>query len=94
MFLTRLGENAKAVVTGDITQIDLQPRTASGLVSIREILHGIEGVRFVYLDENDVVRHPLVARIIGAYEDFHARQQEPSGENGEAAESSPPEPPA
>ena len=90
MFLTRLGENAKAVVTGDLTQIDLQPRTASGLVSIRDILGEMDGVRFVYLDENDVVRHPLVARIIGAYEDFHARQKEQNGQNGEASESAPP----
>jgi phosphate starvation-inducible PhoH-like protein len=100
MFLTRLGENAKAVVTGDITQIDLQPRTASGLVSIHDILREVDGVSFIYLDQDDVVRHPLVARIIGAYEDFHARQQEPNGQNGEAREvvtpsesEPPPEPP-
>jgi len=74
MFLTRLGENAKAVVTGDQTQIDLQPRSSSGLLSIREILGDIQGVQFVYFDQSDVVRHPLVARIIGAYEEFQARQ--------------------
>ncbi|MFZ5433487.1 MAG: PhoH family protein [Calditrichota bacterium] len=91
MFLTRLGENAKAVVTGDQTQIDLQPRTNSGLLSISEILHGLDGVEFVYFNEADVVRHPLVARIIGAYEDYHTRQngtepeseaQEGEGEDG------------
>ncbi|MBU1985267.1 PhoH family protein, partial [bacterium] len=76
MFLTRLGDNAKAVVTGDQTQIDLQPRTNSGILTIPDILRGLEGVDFVYFTEADVVRHPLVARIIGAYEEFHARQQE------------------
>lgn len=75
MFLTRLGENAKAVITGDLTQIDLQPKTSSGLLSIPEILKDVEGVRFVYFDQSDVVRHPLVARIIGAYEDYHERRQ-------------------
>jgi len=89
MFLTRLGDNAKAVVTGDITQIDVQPRTASGLLSIHDVLRDVEGVRFVYLDQSDVVRHPLVARIIVAYEDFQQRQQE-NGE-GENGESKPPE---
>jgi len=74
MFLTRLGENAKAVVTGDLTQIDLQPRTSSGLLSIHDILRDIEGVQFAYFDQTDVVRHPLVARIITAYEEFQARQ--------------------
>ena len=86
MFLTRLGENAKAVVTGDITQIDLQPATASGLVSIHDILKDVNGVRFVYFGQDDVVRHPLVARIIGAYEEFHTRQQEQNGNNEKPAE--------
>jgi phosphate starvation-inducible protein PhoH and related proteins len=86
MFLTRLGENAKAVVTGDITQIDLQPATASGLVSIHDILREVDGVRFVYFNQDDVVRHPLVARIIGAYEEFHTRQQEQNGPNDKPPE--------
>ena len=76
MFLTRLGDNARAVVTGDVTQIDLQPPSSSGLLSIPEILGGLEGVEFVYFNESDVVRHPLVARIIGAYEDYHTRQKD------------------
>lgn len=76
MFLTRLGDNARAVVTGDITQIDLQPPSSSGLLSIPEILGGLDGVDFVYFTESDVVRHPLVARIIGAYEDYHTKQKE------------------
>ena len=60
MFLTRLGHTSRAVITGDVTQIDLQPVTRSGLVAVQSILSGIEGVEFVYLDEGDVVRHPLV----------------------------------
>ena len=68
MFLTRLGINSRAIVTGDITQIDLQRRSESGLVQVAEILKGVEGIGFVYLDETDVVRHPLVRKIIRAYE--------------------------
>jgi len=67
MFLTRLGFHSKAIITGDITQVDLEER-ASGLISVQKILSGIEGISFVYLDKADVVRHPLVARIIEAYE--------------------------
>jgi phosphate starvation-inducible PhoH-like protein len=69
MFLTRIGYNSKAVITGDITQIDLQGR-ASGLVEAQGVVGGIEGIRFVLFDETDVVRHPLVQRIIKAYEAF------------------------
>jgi len=68
MFLTRLGINSRAIVTGDITQIDLQRRSESGLVQVAEILKGVDGIGFVYLDETDVVRHPLVRKIIRAYE--------------------------
>ena len=68
MFLTRLGINSRAIVTGDITQIDLQSRSESGLVQVAEILKGVDGIGFVYLDETDVVRHPLVRKIIRAYE--------------------------
>ncbi len=71
MFLTRMGANARAVITGDITQIDLPSRTMSGLVEIQSILKGVEGVSFVYLDKADVVRHKLVKNIIEAYEKFH-----------------------
>ncbi len=71
MFLTRLGVNSKAIITGDITQIDLPPKTVSGLVEIQDILKGIDGVAFVYLDRNDVVRHRLVKDIIDAYEKYH-----------------------
>ena len=68
MFLTRLGINSKAIVTGDITQIDLKRRLESGLVQAVEILKDVNGIGFVYLDETDVVRHNLVRRIIRAYE--------------------------
>lgn len=67
MFLTRLGFHSKAIITGDITQVDLD-EGASGLIAVQEILAAIEGISFVYLDKSDVVRHPLVARIIEAYE--------------------------
>lgn len=67
MFLTRLGFRSRAVITGDITQIDLRPASSSGLVKIRAILEPVEGIRFVYLGERDVVRHPLVQRIIAAF---------------------------
>lgn len=71
MFLTRLGAASKAIVTGDITQIDLPEKTISGLVQIQDILRGVDGVAFVYLDRNDVVRHKLVKDIIDAYERYH-----------------------
>lgn len=75
MFLTRLGANSKAVVTGDTTQIDLPlSRETSGLVICEKVLSGIRGVKFVYFDEKDVVRHPLVKRIIKAYEVHHRTQ--------------------
>ena len=70
MFLTRLGFNSKAVITGDITQIDLPPEKISGLIEAEEILKGVEGVKFVYFSERDVVRHKLVQRIIRAYEEY------------------------
>jgi phosphate starvation-inducible PhoH-like protein len=68
MFLTRLGANSKAIITGDITQIDLPNKTKSGLIQAKEILQGINGVGFVYFDKDDVVRHKLVKDIIEAYE--------------------------
>jgi len=68
MFLTRLGFQSKAVVTGDITQIDLPGEKKSGLIHVREILARTEGVAFVDLDGRDVVRHPLVRRIVDAFE--------------------------
>ena len=71
MFLTRLGLNSKAVITGDKTQIDLPRREDSGLLEIERILQGIDGISFVYLSEVDVVRHRLVKDIIRAYAQAH-----------------------
>jgi phosphate starvation-inducible PhoH-like protein len=67
MFLTRLGTRAKAVVTGDITQVDLPPERISGLVEAQSVVAEVVGIRFVYFDEGDVVRHALVQSIIKAY---------------------------
>ncbi len=75
MFLTRLGENSKAVITGDVTQIDLPRRGDSGLLTISKILEGIPGINFSYFDERDVVRHPLVRRIILAYDKYDADRE-------------------
>jgi len=68
MFLTRLGHQARAAVTGDITQIDLPSGQSSGLKEVQSILNNIEGLDFIYLDKSDVVRHALVQKIIKAYE--------------------------
>jgi phosphate starvation-inducible PhoH-like protein len=68
MFLTRLGFSSRTVVTGDITQIDLPDKRSSGLVEVQTILKGVRGIKFIYFTERDVVRHPLVQKIIKAYE--------------------------
>lgn len=68
MFLTRLGFGSKAIITGDITQIDLSKGKASGLVTVSKILKDVQGIGFVHLTKHDIVRHPLVQRIIEAYE--------------------------
>lgn len=70
MFLTRLGPNSKAIITGDITQIDLPSKSMSGLVQVQEILKGVDGIDFIYFNKNDVVRHKLVRDIINAYDEF------------------------
>ena len=72
MFLTRLGPNSRAIVTGDITQTDLNNRGDSGLIQVQHILKGIKGIDFVYLEREDVVRHRLVREIIAAYEQHDA----------------------
>jgi phosphate starvation-inducible PhoH-like protein len=76
MFLTRMGNNSKAVITGDITQIDLPNPRKSGLVDAINILNGVEGIAFCHFEESDVVRHPLVQRVVRAYESAKPRQQE------------------
>jgi phosphate starvation-inducible PhoH-like protein len=75
MFLTRMGHGSKIVVTGDITQVDLPPSMRSGLADAVHRLKGIDRIGIVYLDENDIVRHPLVQRIVGAYEDEGRRRR-------------------
>jgi phosphate starvation-inducible PhoH-like protein len=73
MFLTRLGFDSKAVITGDITQIDLPEGKASGLNIAREILKDIKDIAFCYFTEIDVVRHPLVSKIIKAYDEYERK---------------------
>ena len=97
MFLTRLGVDSRAVITGDITQIDLATPQRSGLVTVKEILDGVEGIRIVTFDEEDVVRHKLVKRIIKAFNSLGpaynspeggARQDQPVGGSSEGPEGS------
>ncbi len=71
MFLTRIGPNSRAIITGDITQVDLPRSTKSGLILVKEILQNVDGVSFVYFNKADVVRHKLVKDIIHAYEKFN-----------------------
>jgi phosphate starvation-inducible PhoH-like protein len=73
MFLTRMGRASKIVVTGDITQIDLPPGKPSGLIEVKELLKGVPGLAFAYLSKADIVRHPLVQRIVDAYEHHRRR---------------------
>lgn len=86
MFLTRLGFDSKAVVTGDITQIDLPSKKDSGLVDVQEVLAGVEGIAFVYFTKEDVVRHELVQKIIEAYEAREARLRAAGSSRGERDE--------
>ncbi|MBI4550372.1 MAG: PhoH family protein [Candidatus Omnitrophica bacterium] len=81
MFLTRLGFSSKAVITGDVTQIDLPSGKRSGLVESQKILHDIHGIRYVYLTEKDVVRHRLVKDIVKAYEKHAHQKEKESGSN-------------
>ena len=84
MFVTRLGMNSKAVITGDLTQIDLPNPKRSGLLEALNVLNGVEGVRFCHFEDGDVVRHNLVQRIVRAY-DTHQREQQMSLGLGEPA---------
>ena len=85
MFLTRMGRSAKFIVTGDITQIDLPPKTPSGLPQAMEVLKDVRGIEFIYLDDKDVVRHKLVTDIINAYKKHH--EEEDNEENGPSTSS-------
>lgn len=69
MFLTRMGENSKFIITGDVTQIDLPPHQASGLLQTCQMLRNIDDINFIFLNENDVMRHPLVSKIIKKFEE-------------------------
>jgi len=75
MFLTRIGFNSKAVITGDITQIDLPSGKPSGLIEAKNILQGIDDIKIVFFSKNDVVRHGLIQKIIKAYEDLDASRE-------------------
>lgn len=74
MLLTRMGFDAQAVVTGDITQVDLEDKRSSGLIQIQGILKKIEGIKFIYFSQADVIRHQLVKKIITAYEEFEKKR--------------------
>jgi len=101
MFLTRLGFNSKMVITGDITQVDLPSSRPSGLIEIQHVLKDIDGIRFVYFDHRDVVRHDLVSAIVRAYERVKPGRRtpphpalSPGGEGGDSSTlASPPRPP-
>jgi phosphate starvation-inducible PhoH-like protein len=93
MFLTRLGNNSKAVITGDVTQIDLPNPRRSGLVEAMGVLQGVDGIGFVHFEDGDVVRHHLVQRIIQAYDSFGRQQRElPLGMEGEGQKKTAPKP--
>jgi phosphate starvation-inducible PhoH-like protein len=97
MFLTRLGYGSKAVVTGDVTQVDLPSGRGSGLIEVQKVLRGVEGVSFCFFSEVDVVRHPLVQEVVRAYDvyeaDRRARAEAAKGERelarGERASAGP-----
>src|SRR5690606_3088237 len=75
MFLTRLGFGSKAVITGDITQIDLPKGQFSGLVEVQKVLSDVEGIAFVHLTGEDVIRHPLVQKVVEAYERYEKQEE-------------------
>jgi phosphate starvation-inducible PhoH-like protein len=94
MFLTRLGYGSKAVITGDVTQVDLPQGRASGLLEVQRVLKGIEGIAFCTFSEVDVVRHPLVQEVVRAYDVFDVErkaQAEKAKEERRAAAARPPE---
>jgi len=80
MFLTRLGFSSKCVVTGDVTQTDLPDGKKSGLIEAKDILQGVKGIKFVYFSREDVIRHPLVQKIIDAYEKLEIRKRFDNGQ--------------
>ena len=85
MFLTRIGFNSRAVITGDITQIDLPRHIKSGLKHAIEVLTGVEGLAFDYFTSTDIVRHPVVARIVKAYDSYDKKVEREAAEKAAAA---------
>jgi len=85
MFLTRIGFGSKAVITGDVTQIDLPRGQKSGLIEAREVLKKVRGIAFSFFESEDVVRHPLVQRIVSAYENYKARSKKPGTDKDKEA---------
>ena len=75
MFLTRLGMGSKAIINGDITQIDLSGNKFSGLIEAKKILKDVEGIGFTYFNDSDIVRHPLVKKIIVAYDSSELKKE-------------------
>ena len=75
MFLTRMGTGSKIIVTGDVTQVDLPKQTRSGLIDAIQRLRDIDRIAIVYLDESDIVRHPLVQQVVRAYEEERPRKR-------------------
>jgi phosphate starvation-inducible PhoH-like protein len=88
MFLTRMGQNARIVVTGDITQVDLPQGTVSGLADAVDRLKSVPGVGVIWLDKSDIVRHPLVQAIVNAYEETEPAK-EPGADAAVRVESAP-----
>ncbi len=91
MFLTRIGEGSRAIVTGDVTQVDLPAGKTSGLVEAREIVRGIEGIAMIQFEKVDVVRHALVQRIVHAYELHDAREKLARSISAKSVTPAPPE---
>ena len=89
MFLTRLGYGSKAVITGDVTQVDLPSGRASGLLEVQNVLRGVEGIAFCGFSEVDVVRHPLVQEVVRAYDAYDAERKARAEEERVAREGSP-----
>ena len=77
MFLTRMGQNTKMIITGDLTQIDLPRNVKSGLKEAKEVLKDVKGIAFVEMDERDIVRHKLVTRIVNAYHKYESEKKYP-----------------
>jgi phosphate starvation-inducible PhoH-like protein len=89
MFLTRLGFGSKMVVTGDVTQVDLPNGMRSGLRVVQEILEGIKDISFCRLTAHDVVRHRLVGKIVGAYDDYESRDEARPSSTGRSSSTGP-----